>query len=137
VATDDGAILARRAKGATELDLARANGGSWTLTILARAPETWRDGAAYGSLYAVDCSDIGLDRGFYVFGARTDPTDQILRMDGFVASGGVVSGQTWAFAIAPNQDVRGTYKIYGKNPAPVGQGEGLVPTLPCLNQPAG
>lgn len=116
VPTEDGVVAVVHDDRGTELRLARRSGRSWSLDTIARIDETVPPGSAYSSLTSVDCTRSGLDRGRYLFGLFTDPTDKQLRIQGVTARGGAIVNSTWLFAIDPAWGSASSYMIFGTRP---------------------
>lgn len=129
VATEDGAVVARRVGDVTEVDLVKFAGEAFTVTPLAKVTEPFPANAAYGSAYVVLCP--GLYRSMYLFGARNDPRESILRLEGLDGLGGTIARNAWVFALAPDQDLSRPYQVMGKEPLPVAAGDRVTATTKC------
>lgn len=131
IATEDGAVVARRVGDVTEVDLVRFTGQTFAAIPLAKVTESFPADAAYASTQAVVCDRSGLQRTTYLFGARNDPRETNLRLQGLTGLGGTISANAWVFALAPDQDLKRPYQVLGNEPLPIAAGDAVVATTEC------
>ena len=132
VPTEDGAIVARRSNGATQLLMIYRKGGTWAVMLLASIAEQWPADSAYASVNVVDCTGHGFVRSLYIFGASTDTIEHQLRLEPSLGLGAALVGDAWAFALGPTVAAGTALKVYGSRPRSFAEIGSLSPTTACL-----